>query len=190
MSQTINDFSLLCRLFGNLFYRQPQDPILAGTFAWLSQGHLRQHWALATDTQSEQALTTLEKGAYPTQLSADYQALFGENGSIDTTLSGYGFSVNDFQAFRQQRGMPELSQPDHIALLLLTASWIEDNLNSLEAQQALFEQFLLPAMSKFLGKVEAFDTGFYKALAQLCRDALSAMADELEESQPAEHASE
>ncbi|EQA07820.1 putative anaerobic dehydrogenase TorD [Glaesserella parasuis 84-15995] len=58
---TINDFSLLCRLFGNLFYRSPTDPILAGTFAWLKQGNLRQTWALTTDEQSEAALTTVEK---------------------------------------------------------------------------------------------------------------------------------
>lgn len=180
---TINDFSLLCRLFGNLFYRSPTDPILAGTFAWLAQGGLRSNWALSTDTQSEQALTTLEKDANPTQLAVSYQDLFANNGAIATTISAYGLNVNDFVAFRQQRGMPELDNPDHIALLLLTASWIEDNLDSTQAQQTLFETFLLPCLSKFLGKVEAFDTGFYKALAQLTRDALSAMADELEESE-------
>lgn len=178
---TINDFSLLCRLFGNLFYRQPTDPILAGTFAWLSQGGLRQQWALSTDSQSENALNTLQNSANPTQLAQSYQALFAENGAIATTISAYGFSVEDFVAFRQERAMPELENADHFALLLLTASWIEDNLDSDLAQQALFEQFLLPCASKFLGKVEAFDNGFYKALAQLTRDALSAMADELEE---------
>lgn len=77
--------------------------------------------------------------------------------------------------------MPESADVDHIALLLLSASWIEDNLDSTLAQQQLFEQWLLPCLGKFLGKVEAFDSGFYKALAQLCRDALSALADELEE---------
>ena len=46
-------FHFLCRLFGNLFYRQPNDPILAGTFAWLAQGGLRQQWALDIDSQSE-----------------------------------------------------------------------------------------------------------------------------------------
>lgn len=43
---TINDFSLLCRLFGNLFYRSPADPILTNTFSWLAQAGLRQQWAL------------------------------------------------------------------------------------------------------------------------------------------------
>ena len=181
MTTHINDFSLLCRLFGNLFYRTPQDPILAGTFEWLKQGQLAKQWALSTDSQSEQALATIEKNANPTELANAYQALFGDDGSISTTISSYGISVEEFSLFRQERGMPELSNLDHVAHLLLSASWIEDNLDSTAAQQQLFEQFLLPCLSKFLGKVEAFDTGFYKALAQLSRDALSAMADELEE---------
>ncbi|MDO4697821.1 MAG: molecular chaperone [Pasteurellaceae bacterium] len=176
-----NEFSLLCRLFGNLFYRHPEDPILTSTFAWLAQGNLRQHWPLATDTQSEQALLSLEKGANPVQQGGHYQALFAKNGAIAPTISAYGFSVDEFVAFRQQRGMPELENADHVGLLLLTASWIEDNLDSTAAQRELFERFLLPVLGKFLGQVEAFDTGFYKALAQLTRDALSAMADELEE---------
>ena len=182
MSNThINDFSLLCRLFGNLFYRQPNDPILAGTFAWLAQGGLRQQWALNTDSQSELSLTLLEKQANPTELAPSYQALFAENGEIPTAISAYKVSVEDFIVFRNERGMPALKQADHVAMLLLTASWIEDHLDSTQAQQMLFEKYLLPCMNKFLGLVEAKDNGFFKALAQLTRDALSAMADELDD---------
>lgn len=180
---TINEFSLLCRLFGNLFYRAPSDPILAGTFAWLKQGNLRQHWALSLDAQSEHALAVLEKEANPTELDAPYQALFGENGAIALTISAYQGDVAAFETFRAQRGMPALEHADHVGLLLLTASWIEDHLDSTQAQQDFFAQFLLPVYAALLGKIEAFDHGFYKALAQLTRDALSAMADELEESQ-------
>lgn len=178
---TINDFSLLCRLFGNLFYRNPTDPILAGIFSWLQQGNLRQNWALSIDSQSEQALSIVESKVNPAELEAHYKTLFAENGAIATTISAYGLSVNEFVCFRQQRGMPPVDNADHVALLLLSASWIEDHLNSTDAQKALFEAFLLPCFGKFLGKVEAFDSGFYKALAQLTRDALAAMADELEE---------
>lgn len=182
MSETsINDFSLLCRLFGNLFYRQPTDPILAGTFAWLAQGGLRQQWALNTDSQSELSLTLLEKQANPTELAPHYQALFAENGAIPTAISAYKVSVEDFIAFRNERGMSALEHADHVALLLLTASWVEDHLDSTLAQETLFENFLLPCMNKFLTLVETKDNGFYKALAQLTRDALSAMADELED---------
>ncbi|MDG6881881.1 Chaperone protein YcdY [Phocoenobacter uteri] len=179
---SINDFSLLCRLFGNLFYRTPTDPILEGTFEWLKQGNLRANWALNLDAQGENALNTLEKLASPAELAVSFNSLFAENGNVDTQLSSYGIDVQEFITFREQRGMPELTNADHVALLLLTASWIEDNLDSTEAQKDLFQRFLLPCASKFLGKVEAFDTSFYKALAQLTRDALSAMADELEES--------
>lgn len=179
---TINDFSLLCRLFGNLFYRTPTDPILAGTLKWLAQGGLRRQWALNTDARSELALTLLEKHANPTQLEADYQALFGTSGAIAVTISAYKISLDDFIAFRQAHKMPNPANADHVALLLLTASWIEDNLASTSAQQELFEKFLLPCAAKFLTQVEACDKIFYRALAQLTREALAAMADELEES--------
>lgn len=181
----INDFSLLCRLFGNLFYRRPQDPILAATFTWLAQGHLAQQWALTIDAQSENALRIIQQQANPEALAPIYQQLFGEQG-ISCAMSDYAISVADFVTFRTQRGMPNLDNPDHIALLLLTASWIEDNLASVTAQKMLFETFLLPSLSRFLGQVEALDTGFYRALAQLTRDALAAMADELEESNETE----
>lgn len=178
---TINDFSLLCRLFGNLFLRNPNDPILAGTFAWLKQGGLRQQWALSTDAQSELALTLIEKNATPSDLEQAYHALFGEAGAISTKISDYKVSADDFQQFRQQRGMQAVENVDHFAIVLLTASWIEDNLDSTSAQQTLFEDFLLPCAAKFLDLVEKHDNGFYKALAQLTREALAAMADELEE---------
>ncbi|MCK3654654.1 hypothetical protein A4G19_02390 [Pasteurellaceae bacterium Macca] len=181
MNQTINDFSLLCRLFGNLFYRSPTDPILGGTFEWLKQGNLQQTWALSTDSQSDNALAILAQQANPVELQPHYERLFAKSGEISTACSDYGISADEFQVFRQQRGMPVVENVDHVALLLLSASWIEDNLDSTALQQTFFEHFVLPCLGKFLGKVEAFDSGFYKALAQLTRDALSAMADELEE---------
>lgn len=184
----INDFSLLCRLFGNLFYRQPQDPILANTFHWIAQGGLKQQWALNTDSQSELALTLLAKNAIPANLQTSYEALFLGEKAVPTTISAYGITLQDFIDFRSERAMPPIENADHIALLLLSASWIEDNLDSTLAQQTLFEQFLLPCMSKFLGLVENRDHGFYKSLAQLTRDALSAMADELEENEESEDA--
>lgn len=181
MTTTINDFSMLCRLFGNLFYRAPQDPVLAPVFAWLQQGNLTALWALSTDTQSEKALQQLQSAVADDKLTTDYQQLFGASGAVDSRISAYGESLDEFIAFRNVRGMESLPQPDHVAHLLLTASWLEDHVDSLTAQQALFEQFLLPVLGKFLGKVETHDQGFYRALAQLCRDALAAMADELEE---------
>ncbi|TNH04981.1 molecular chaperone [Testudinibacter sp. TR-2022] len=181
----LNDFSMLCRLFGNLFYRPPQDEVLAPIFNWLQQGSLTALWALDTDSQSEKALQQLQSAVAPQQLATEYHQLFGENGAVCCKISAYSDQLNQFIEFRQLRAMPELDNADHVAHLLLSASWLEDHAASLSAQQTLFEQFLLPVVGKFLGKVEAHDQGFYRAAAQLCRDALAAMADELEEEQPA-----
>ncbi|OBX08306.1 hypothetical protein QV08_05015 [Gallibacterium salpingitidis] len=175
----INNFSLICRLFGNLLYRQPQDPVLAPALQWVKQGGVRSVWALVLDKQSEVAMANLQADWTVEQLVADYQHL---QESVAFQLSAYNVALADFVQFRQERAMPELENADHIALLLLTASWIEDQTGSLSAQQQLFQDFLLPCIGRFLGQIEAHaKTAFYRSLAQLCRDLLAAMADELEE---------
>lgn len=181
MTTTINDFSMLCRLFGNLFYRNPQDSILKPVLQWLHQGNLTALWALTTDSQSEHALQQLQNSVNNEKLQVDYQALFGEHGTVSNEITTYSNNLAEFISFRKQHAMDDLAQPNHVAHLLLCASWLEDNLDANNVQKQLFEQFLLPIMNTFLGKVEAHDQAFYRALAQLCRDALSAMADELEE---------
>lgn len=175
----INNFSLLCRLFGNLFLRQPQDPVLAPALQWVKQGGVRSVWALVLDPQSETAMGNLQEGWTLEQLAADYQHL---QQSVAFDLSAYHLSVADFEQFRAERAMPTLENADQVALLLLTASWIEDQIDSVVAQQAFFQTFLLPCMGRFLGQIEAHaGTAFYRSIAQLCRDLLAAMADELEE---------
>jgi len=126
MSETqVNNFSLISRLFGNLFYRSPTVP---------------------------------------------------------TAISSYDIDVQRFVDFRNTRNVPEAEHVDHFALLLLTASWLEDNTESLSAQQDLFGDFLLPCAAKFLTQVETYATlPFYRSLAYLTREILAAMADELEE---------
>jgi len=126
MSETqVNNFSLISRLFGNLFYR---------------------------------------------------------SGNVPTAISSYDMDVERFVDFRHARNVPEAENVDHFALLLLTASWLEDNTESLSAQQDLFGDFLLPCAAKFLTQVETYATlPFYRSLAYLTREILAAMADELEE---------
>ncbi len=164
MSETqVNNFSLISRLFGNLFYRSPTDPILSGVFDWLQQQGLSQVWDL-------------------TLLDQEYQKLFGPNGNVPTAISSYDIDVQRFVDFRHARNVPEAENVDHFALLLLTASWLEDNTESLSAQQDLFGDFLLPCAAKFLTQVETYATlPFYRSLAYLTREILAAMADELEE---------
>lgn len=178
----INNFSLISRLFGNLFYRSPTDEVLAGAFAWLQQKGLSQVWALDTDKESELALNSLQTKIDPDLLNQEYQKLFGTNGKVMASISTYGIDVEEFMNFRLVRNMPEVESADHFALLLLTASWLEDNSDSLVAQQEFFETFLLPCAAKFLTQVENQATlPFYRALALLTREILAAMADELEE---------
>ncbi|MEE3609745.1 TorD/DmsD family molecular chaperone [Avibacterium paragallinarum] len=182
--QSLNHFSLISRLFGNLFYRSPQDPTLQNVFVWLHQQPLNALWALETDKQSEQALAALQMKIDLALLDQEYQRLFGgENPLVKTDLATYGIDPADFLAFRQERGMPEVEQSAvGFPLVFLTASWIEDNLDSTEAQKTLFAEFLLPCASKFLSAVETqANLPFYRSLAILSREILSAMADELEE---------
>ena len=74
MSETqVNNFSLISRLFGNLFYRSPTDPILSGVFDWLQQQGLSQVWALSTDKESEAAIDNLQMKIDLTLLDQEYQ---------------------------------------------------------------------------------------------------------------------
>lgn len=190
--QTFNHFSLASRLFGNLFYRSPTDPILANVFNWLQQQGLSQIWALDTDETSQTAIENVQMALKPDALTQEYQRLFiGESAKASPKLSDYQIDPLALQQFRQQLAMPEVENFDHFGLLLLTASWLEDNGDNLpnqnatqiELQRELFEQFLLPCAAKFLTKVESHaNLPFYRSVATLTRELLAAMADELDES--------
>ncbi|MBW5816430.1 molecular chaperone [Yersinia kristensenii] len=181
----MNDFSLMCRILGSLFYRPPQDPLLEPLFTLISQGKLEQHWPL----EQSELLARLQQDYQPEALVADYNALFVGD---DRSVSPYGADYEDarseaeVRAFLQQRGMPLGEGPtDHFGGLLLAASWLEDQAaeDEVAAQIELFNDYLLPWCGRFLGKVEAHATsGFYRTLAQLSREALQAMWDELSES--------
>ncbi len=176
-----NEFSLLSRLFGNLYYRLPSDSLLANVFVWLQQKGLESAWALETDKTSQAALSTLAMKIDLNTLSQEYQYLFGEMGKIDVRLSHY-IHLTDFITFRRNYGIPELNDIDHIATLFLTSAWIEDNLNSAQIQIVFFQDFLLPVAAKWLPQVEQHARlPFYRQLAYLTRELLAAMADELEE---------
>ncbi|QLB12998.1 TorA maturation chaperone TorD [Bisgaardia hudsonensis] len=177
----INNFSLISRLFGNLFYRSPNDPTLANVFLWLKQKGLSSIWCLELDKESQKALDNLQMEIDLSVLKQEYQTLFIDNSKVSIKISDYGISSADFLNFRAIRGMP-LESADNFGLVFLTASWIEDNLDSVDAQKELFEKFLLPCASQFLKQVELkASLPFYKSLALLSREILSAMADELEE---------
>ncbi|AVJ18021.1 TorD/DmsD family molecular chaperone [Serratia rhizosphaerae] len=180
----MNEFSIVCRVLGTLFYRQPQDPLLVPLFSLIQEGKLQQHWPLEQD----ELLQRLQQGCEPHLLAADFNALFvGAECSVSPLRSTYveGATESEVRSFLQQRGMPLGEAPaDHFGSLLLAASWLEDQSQEDEAQAqiTLFDEYLLPWCGRFLGKVEAHATsGFYRTLAMITRDALQAMRDELAE---------
>ncbi|MBH2863337.1 molecular chaperone [Serratia marcescens] len=180
----MNEFSIVCRVLGTLFYRQPQDPLLVPLFALIKEGKLQQHWPLEQDD----LLKRLQQGCDVNQLATDFNAMFvGSECSVSPFRSDdvEGASAAEVRTFLQQRGMPLAEAPaDHFGQLLLAASWLEDQSQEDEAQAqiALFDEFLLPWCGRFLGKVEAHaTTAFYRTLALMTRDAIQAMRDELAE---------
>lgn len=55
----MNEFSVVCRVLGTLFYRQPQDPRLAPLFTLFQAGKLQQYWPLEQD----ELLVRLQRGS-------------------------------------------------------------------------------------------------------------------------------
>ncbi len=182
----MNEFSLICRILGSLYNRSPVDPVMQPLLSMISEGKLQQQWPLEQDD----LLVVLQKNCDLPALEADYRALFtGDNPAVSPIGSDWeeGPQEQDVRDFLTERGMPLSEAPaNHIGVLLLAASWLEDQSQQDEsqAQVSLFEEFLLPWCGSFLGKVEAnARTPFYRSLAGLTRGAIQAMYDELSEQQ-------
>lgn len=182
----MNEFSIICRVLGSLFYRQPQDPLLVPLLTMIREGKLAASWPLEQD----ELLTRLQQGCDPQQMAADYNALFvGDACSVPPYRSAWEAESQEgkVREFLRERGMPTGETPtDHFGTLLLAASWLEDQSkeDEYQAQVTLFDEFLLPWCGTFLGKVEAHAaTPFYRTLAAVSREAIQAMRDELEESE-------
>jgi TorA maturation chaperone TorD len=122
----MNEFSILCRVLGTLYYRQPQDPLLVPLFTLIREGKLAQNWPLEQDDLLER----LQKSCDMQQIATDYNALFvGDECRVSPYRSAWqeGATEAEVRAFLSTRGMPLSDTPaDHIGTLLLAASWIED----------------------------------------------------------------
>lgn len=182
----MNEFSVICRILGSLFYRQPQDPLLGPLLTLIQEGKLAANWPLEQD----ELLTRLQQSVDLALLSEDYQALFtGSDCRVSPYRSDWQAesSEQEIRQFLEQRGMPLSDSPvDNFGGLLLAASWLEDQAqeDEFEAQITLFDDYILPWAGTFLGKVEACATSaFYRTLALITREALQAMRDELQESE-------
>ena len=68
----MNEFSILCRVLGSLYYRQPQDPLLVPLFTLIREGKLAASWPLEQD----ELLARLQKSCEVQSLATDYNALF------------------------------------------------------------------------------------------------------------------
>lgn len=179
----MNEFSIVCRVLGSLFYRRPEDPVVIPLMTLINSGQLKQYWPLEQD----ELLVSLQTASVEQKvLINEYQRLFAINGSVSPYRSDYDAGEESLcRAFLQQLGMQPGDGPtDHFGLLLLTASWIEDNAqqDEIQAQITLFDELLLPWCGHFLAKVESHTTTvFYRTLAIITRGALQAMRDELSE---------
>ncbi|ADO48994.1 TorD/DmsD family molecular chaperone [[Enterobacter] lignolyticus] len=180
----MNEFSILCRVLGSLYYRQPQDPLLVPLLTLIREGKLAASWPLEQD----ELLGRLQKNCDVPLLAADYNALFvGAECRVAPYRSAWveGATESEVRSFLSSRGMPLSDAPaDHIGTLLLAASWLEDNAaeDETEALETLFADYLLPWCDTFLGKVEAHaTTPFWRTMASLTRDAIAAMWEELQE---------
>lgn len=179
----MNEFSIICRALGSLYYRQPQDPLLVPLFTLIREGKLAANWPLEQD----ELLVRLQKSCDIGQIAADYNALFvGAECSVPPVRSAWveGATEAEVRAFLTECGMPLGENPaDQIGTLLLAASWLEDNaVEEDDALEVLFDEYILPWGGTFLGKLEAHaTTTFWRTMATLTREALSAMYDELQE---------
>jgi len=182
----MNEFSVICRILGSLFCRQPQDSLLEPLFILIKEGKLADNWPLEQD----ELLTRLQQSVDPAIMQEDYQNLFiGSECSVPPYRSAWqeDSSEQEVRQFLEQRGMPLGETPaDNFGRLLLAASWLEDQSQADEnqAQITLFDSYILPWAGAFLGKVEACATSaFYRTLAVMTREALQAMRDELREAE-------
>ncbi|WP_226569748.1 TorD/DmsD family molecular chaperone [Mangrovibacter yixingensis] len=180
----MNEFSILCRILGSLFYRQPQDPLLVPLYTAIQEGKLAQSWPLEQD----ELLVRLQQSNDMAAISEDFHTLFvGDECRVSPFRSAWveGSREAEVREFLSSRGMPLSDAPaDHFGGILLAASWLEDQAQEDEslALETLFDSFLLPWCGTFLGKVEAHaTTAFWRTLAQVAREAIQAMWDELQE---------
>lgn len=182
----MNEFSVICRILGSLYNRAPDDAVVQPLFTLIKEGKLQPQWPLEQDDM----LKVLQNNCDIPALSEDYHALFGgEHPAVSPFGADWenGPQEAEVRAFLQQRGMPlTAARCDHIGMLLLATSWLEDQSQQDEylAQFTLFEEYLLPWCGAFLGKTEAHArTPFYRTLAAISRGAIQAMYEELTELQ-------
>ncbi|BBG58759.1 MULTISPECIES: molecular chaperone [Providencia] len=178
----MNEFSIVCRILGTLFQRSPDDALVKPLLDIIAQDKLKASWPLEQDDQWEKMAKAVDIKA----ITADYQSMFGSELTVPPFAHRYDEEITEaeIREFLTSRGMPLTDAPtDTFGALLLATSWLEDQAAEDEtaAQTELLDSYILPWYGSFLGKVEAHaTTPFYRILAQITRDAVIALRDELE----------
>lgn len=179
----MNEFSIVCRILGTLFQRSPDDSLVKPLLEMIAQDKLKTSWPLEQDELWARMAKSVEMKA----IVSDYQALFaGETPAVSVFANDYDAEIAEaeIREFLVERGMTLTdARTDAFGALLLAASWLEDQAAEDEtaAQIELFDSFILSWYGAFLGKMEAHATSaFYRTLAQITRDAVIALRDELE----------
>lgn len=179
----MNEFSIVCRILGTLFQRSPDDSLVKPLIDLIAQDKLKDSWPLEQDDLWARMAKSVDMPA----IVSDYQALFGgETPSVSALAHDYDEEIAEAEVreFLVERGMSLTNaRTDAFGALLLSASWLEDQAAEDEtaAQIELFDSFILSWYGSFLGKMEAHaTTTFYRTLAQIARDAVIVLRDELE----------
>ncbi|EDU59237.1 cytoplasmic chaperone TorD [Providencia stuartii ATCC 25827] len=179
----MNEFSIVCRILGTLFQRSPDDSVVKPLLDMIAQDKLKASWPLEQDEYWARMAKSVDMAA----ITADYQTLFGgETPAVSVFAHDYDDEIAEaeIREFLVERGMALTNaRTDAFGALLLAASWLEDQAAEDEtaAQIELFDSFILSWYGAFLGKMEAHaTTAFYRTLAQIARDAVIALRDELE----------
>lgn len=178
----MNEFSIVCRILGTLFQRSPDDALVKPLIDMIAQDKLKASWPLEQD----ELWARMAKAVDHKAITADYQAMFGSEPTVPPFAHRYDEEITEaeIREFLVTRGMTLTDAPtDAFGALLLAASWLEDQAAEDEtaAQEELFDSYILSWYGVFLGKVEAHaTTPFYRTLAQITRDAVIALRDELE----------
>lgn len=179
----MNEFSIVCRILGTLFQRSPDDNLVKPLMEMIAQDKLKASWPLEQDELWARMAKDMDLKA----VSADHQVLFaGATPAVSMLANDYDADISEaeIREFLTLRGMTLTDAPvSSFGALLLAASWLEDQAAEDEtaAQEELFDSYILSWYGAFLGKVEAHaTTAFYRTLAQITRDAVIALRDELD----------
>ncbi len=179
----MNEFSIVCRILGTLFQRSPDDAQVKPLLDMIAQDKLKASWPIEQDELWSRMAASLDLKA----IIADYQTLFGgAEPTVSMRANHYDADITEpeIREFLTLRAMPLTdAHADTFGALLLAASWLEDQAAEDEtaAQEELFDSYILSWCGAFLGKVEAHaTTAFYRTLAQIARDAVIVLRDELD----------